>query len=102
MEGQLLRVSSELKSLILPAFKHWIDHSNTAGKNDEIDGPLHRIYENLRGAGELKELVVAVDMALHAQHKRGVFVAEVTATSDKEMLKTVLNEDRFRQPWESE
>ena len=101
LEAPLWKLALQLREKILPAFKHWILNSNTKGQDPQIDRPLHEIYHSLERAKSLEEVVMWLDMALHAQHKRGIFVAEIAATPERDVWEKVLDTDRLRTPWES-
>ncbi len=102
VKPSLLRLTEELRDRMLPAFADWLMNSNTmreGGQLDaEIDAPLVVIYDLLNSAQTLDELIVAVDQTLHAQHRRGIFISEISKVNSFEKFDQITDRDRFRQP----
>ena len=98
LEGELRKVAERLRSKMLPAFKEWVEKSNTHGRA-EVDKGLVFIYELLKVASSTRDLVVAVDSMIHAQHVRGIFIAEMSPIKDKSAMKEIgMDLAKFRNP----
>lgn len=104
VEGQLRKLCENFRRRFLPAFRAWIANSNTGGKGDP-DGTLRSVCGLLEKAVTTGELVMAVDLTIHAQHTRGIFIGELVEIKDEQHMTDIgMDLRKFRNPkveWKS-
>ena len=86
VEGELFKIAMLLRGKFVAPFRHWLENSNTKGKAKVLDEKLWSIYRALANPSNLKELIIGVEMTIHARHKRGCFISEVSEIRNEKDL----------------